>query len=135
MPGEDAKPEDVAAFHKALGVPEDPNGYELDKVELPEGMTFDTERAAAMAPILQKMGVTPAAAKALVEADAAYQAQRQTAIESEFSAEIEKGRGELDQEWVKAGKSVAEQEAAGRTAWKAFTDPKFYDTLQGHADG
>lgn len=32
-PGDDAKPEDVAAFHKALGVPEKPDEYEFPKTE------------------------------------------------------------------------------------------------------
>ena len=33
VPGDDAKPEDVAAFRKALGVPDDPTGYGLVKPE------------------------------------------------------------------------------------------------------
>lgn len=32
-PGPDAKPEEIAAYHKALGVPETPDKYELPKVE------------------------------------------------------------------------------------------------------
>jgi hypothetical protein len=42
LPGADAKPEDIAAFHKALGVPERPEDYGLKAPEkLPEGVAWD----------------------------------------------------------------------------------------------
>jgi hypothetical protein len=36
VPGEDAKPEEIAAYHKAIGVPDNADGYVID---LPEGVT------------------------------------------------------------------------------------------------
>jgi hypothetical protein len=38
VPGENAKPEEIAAFNKAIGVPEKPEGYE---VKLPDGVTAE----------------------------------------------------------------------------------------------
>jgi len=34
VPGADAKPEDVAAFHKAIGVPDSPTGYQIKRPEV-----------------------------------------------------------------------------------------------------
>jgi hypothetical protein len=39
IPGEDATDEERAAYHKAIGVPEDPKEY-VDNLSLPEGMTL-----------------------------------------------------------------------------------------------
>lgn len=37
VPGDDAKPEDVAAFHRAIGVPEKADGYEFKAPDGPDG--------------------------------------------------------------------------------------------------
>ena len=132
VPGADAKPEDVAAFHKALGVPEDPAGYGLDKLELPEGVEFDAERAAALAPIMQKMGITPAAAKALAAADAAYGAQQMQAVAAEYAKSIDDGRAALDKKWEAQKLAVADMERGAVEAWKAFGDKDYAALMQTH---
>lgn len=132
VPGEDAKPEEIAAFHRALGVPDDPAGYEMDKVTLPEGVEFDAERAAALAPILQKRGVTPVAVRELIEADAAYSAQRAQAFANEFAQSIDTGRKALDQKWEKANLAVADMERGAVDAWKAFGDKDYAEHMKAH---
>ncbi|MBQ6352029.1 MAG: hypothetical protein IJJ28_02025, partial [Lentisphaeria bacterium] len=41
IPGENATPEEIDAFHKALGRPDKMEDYSTDKVELPEGIVLD----------------------------------------------------------------------------------------------
>lgn len=69
MPGSDAKPEEVAAWHKAIGVPEAPEGYELrgpagedgNPVPLNEGLTGPLAASAI------KHGIPKAALEGLVQ--------------------------------------------------------------------
>lgn len=64
-PGEDATEEDVQSFYKALGVPEDPSGYNLPDVEgMPEGYSSKFAQLALHAQL------TPAQAERLMKADA-----------------------------------------------------------------
>lgn len=41
VPGDDAKPEDVAAFYSKLGRPESPDKYDLKKPTYPDGIPYD----------------------------------------------------------------------------------------------
>jgi hypothetical protein len=62
VPGKDAKPEDVAAFHKALGVPEKPEDYFKD-IKLDNGAVIgelDKPLVQSIAGELHKVGATPA---------------------------------------------------------------------------
>lgn len=43
VPSEGASKEDLAAFRKAVGVPDKPEDYKLDEVKLPNGETLDPE--------------------------------------------------------------------------------------------
>lgn len=69
IPGADATPEAKAAFEKAMGVPDAPEGYGLDK--LPDGTPeeikagFDPEHAKKWAGIFKANGVPAPVAKAL----------------------------------------------------------------------
>jgi hypothetical protein len=64
IPGKDAKPEEIAAYHKAIGVPEDAAKYEI-KLDLPEGQTEPSELDAhfineVAKPEFKKLGMTQA---------------------------------------------------------------------------
>jgi hypothetical protein len=48
IPGKDAKPEDVAAYRKAIGVPDKPDGYQYDPPKVPEGVALDEKEMAAL---------------------------------------------------------------------------------------
>jgi hypothetical protein len=57
-PGPDASPEDKANWNALLGVPTDPNGYEFSKPEdLPAGMSYNEEKAAAFAKDCHEKGI------------------------------------------------------------------------------
>ena len=68
VPGESATPEERAAFFKAIGVPDDPNGYGLAKPEkLPDGVSWDDAFAGEFAKTAHSLGLTPAQVKGLSE--------------------------------------------------------------------
>lgn len=67
IPNEKASPEDRTRFQKALGVPEKPEDYKLDKVEL-KHITPDTQRVSALLAVAQKNGVSQTAMNELYKA-------------------------------------------------------------------
>jgi hypothetical protein len=61
-PGKDAKPEEVAKYHKELGVPETPEGY-FENIQLANGLVLgeaDKPVADGFAAAVHKAGATPA---------------------------------------------------------------------------
>jgi hypothetical protein len=101
VPGEKATPEEIAAFHKALGRPDTPDGYGLEKPDLPEGMTYDEVRTKAFAEVAHKEGLTPKQLKALHTAwneQAKAEFERQVKAVKEFT---EKTTAEMKKEWGK----------------------------------
>jgi len=88
VPGQDAKPEDIAAFQRALGVPDKPDGYGLVKPEkLPDGVAWDDQHIAKFTETAHKLGLTPAQVKGLAEFQTAYVGEAAAMTR----AEIEKG--------------------------------------------
>ncbi len=68
VPGEKATPEEQAAFRKALGIPESPDGYEIKRPEkLPEGMEYDVLLEKGFKEEAFKLGITPTVAKGLFD--------------------------------------------------------------------
>ena len=79
VPGKDAKPEEVAAFHKALGVPEKPEDY-LKDVTLENGAVIgaaDKPMLEGFAGAMHKAGAPPAVVNAAL--NWYYQNQEQAA--------------------------------------------------------
>jgi hypothetical protein len=70
LPGDDAKPEEVEAFHKAIGRPESADKYEI---ALPDGHEIDDGFAGPMKEAAFKAGVPAAAFKGMAEAFVQYQ--------------------------------------------------------------
>lgn len=69
---EDATDEEKAAFYKALGRPESPDGYTLEKPELPDGMVYDENLEAFMRPKLHEAGFSQAHFSAAADLLTAY---------------------------------------------------------------
>lgn len=65
VPGEGAKPEEISAFNKALGVPDNHDGY---KFTTPDGYQFDATRIEAWKKTMHEAGVPQDKANKLVGA-------------------------------------------------------------------
>ena len=94
VPGEKATPEELAAYHKAIGVPEAPDKYEFT---VPEGGEVDTGFADPMKKIAHESGVPAPAFKKLAEGFVAWQADQMETIrtaEDQSAAEVLKAWGD-----------------------------------------
>ncbi|MEN3940685.1 hypothetical protein WJU23_05270 [Prosthecobacter sp. SYSU 5D2] len=68
LPGENATPEDWQAYHKAIGVPDDPTEYGIKAPEkLPDGVAWDDKAGAAFAAKAKELGLTKTQAAKLAE--------------------------------------------------------------------
>lgn len=77
VPGKDAKPEEIAEFNKALGVPEKPDGY-LDGLTLENGAVIgeaDKPVITGFTAAMHKDGAPPSAVKAALNWYYSHQAQ------------------------------------------------------------
>lgn len=91
VPCADATPEDIAAFRRAQGIPDAPDGYGLKDVKAPEGIAFDEAKLAAFATKAHELGLHPKAAQELLAWHAqdtalamqAQQQQYQQAVEAD----------------------------------------------------
>jgi hypothetical protein len=97
VPGEGAKPEEISAFHKAIGVPEKADGYEF---ALPDGVTQEDLELDMISPLREvalKAGVPAKGFAALAEATVAAQLEQlgamKVAEDGDFS-EWKKAQGD-----------------------------------------
>jgi len=90
IPGSDAKPEEVSAFHRKLGVPEAP-----DKYELKTGPWIDEPALQGFRQAAHKLGVPPAAAQGLLDWYGSVWEARQGNI----GEETKRVESQLKQEW------------------------------------
>lgn len=67
VPNEKATPEEKARYLKAIGVPDKPEDYKLDKVELPDGIKLDDERMKVILAVAHKNSVPQAAINEIVK--------------------------------------------------------------------
>lgn len=68
VPGEKSTPEEHAAFRKALGIPEAPDGYKLDRPkDMPEGMQYDELLEKTFRETAHKLNLSPAMVAGLYE--------------------------------------------------------------------
>jgi hypothetical protein len=130
VPNEKSKPEEIAEFRKALGVPESPDDYlkSLKPEALPEGVQFDEAMAKQAAQLAHKHNIPPAAMKELAalqigQVQAMAQASEQMVIQ-----QLQAGKEQLQSEY---GDKFGEKlDLAKRAAITAGIDP----TARGFAD-
>lgn len=99
VPGEGATPEEVSAYRRALGVPEQADGYQLRPDDLPEGFQWDDGQSAVAAQIAHKYNVPPAAMKELVNIQMQREMGRVAAMEGTIQEHLAAGERHLQETW------------------------------------
>ena len=138
IPGEKATPEEIAAFHKALGVPEKPEEYGH---KLPEGLdekAVDAAKIGAWKARFKEMGIPKAAAEKLIgdyladEMNLTKSAAEKQKAEAAAFVEAEKkelaARFPKIDETVSAVKALANRQGVPESLKKAITDGGFDPT-------
>lgn len=100
IPDDKSSPEAKAEFYKALGVPDNGDGYGLEKVEVPEELKaqFDPEEAKSWGEIFKANNIPVQAAQALQKA----MMDKVKDIASEFKVDEEKSDKQFDELATKA---------------------------------
>ena len=99
VPNEKSSPEEVAAFRRAMGVPDSLDDYKLAPETLPEGMTWNDDMAKPYAEIAHKHGIPPGAMKELVAQHAKTEMFKMEAIQATFEKQRTEAVGTLQREW------------------------------------
>ncbi|NIA72278.1 hypothetical protein HBA54_27165 [Pelagibius litoralis] len=131
LPGKDAKPEEIAAFHKKLGVPESPEGYKVElPKELPEELKPNEAAQESTKDFLKAMhgaGATPGVVQtALSWYYGSLQAGSEQKAANEKKA-TEEANAALEQEW---GEDAKANDAFGVRAVKEFGGDDFAEFLE-----
>jgi hypothetical protein len=100
VPGPDAKPEEIAAYRKAIGVPDDVTGYGLKKPDaLPEGVEWNEEEVGKFGALAHELGFIPAQAQKLVAYDTERMAKMNLGDKTKLDTFIQGERDALKKEW------------------------------------
>lgn len=123
-PGPDAKPEEIAAWRKTIGVPEAATveAYGIKKPEqLPEGVSWDDEAAKGFTTKAHELGLTPAQVQGLIAYDMERQGGAFGKSKAAIEAHVAAQREMLTKEW---GDKFEENKArAMKTAQLLGIDP------------
>lgn len=128
VPGEDATDEQKASFYKAMGVPDEPAGYEFKRPDnIPEDQ-YDQAHADKWAQIFKENNIPASAANALRE-----QFMNEVAEQlGEFNKNSEEATKKLDESYTKAfgDKKLEVTQAVKATLEKAIPDVETRKALQ-----
>ena len=130
VPNEKSSPEEVAAFRRAMGVPESLEEYNFAPESLPEGMTWNDDMAKPYAEIAYKHGIPPAAMKELVAQHAKTEAFKMEAIQATYEKQRTEAVQTLQKEWGNDfGKNIGLAKQAAKMAGvdansHGFSDPE-----------
>jgi hypothetical protein len=95
-PNEKSTPEEIAAFRKALGVPENPDGYGIVKPQnIPDTVSWDENIAKQVSEIAHKHNIPAAAMQELVQLDLQRAAMQNDAASQMIHQQLQTGREEL----------------------------------------
>lgn len=125
LPGENATPEELAAFHTALGRPEKPEDYEIAAPEsLPEGFPYAPELESAFRQWAYEEGLSATQAKNLfnkyLKANVENFTTQTEAQKAEFKASQDAIVAELHKDW---GDKYEENFGIAQTAMREFFPP------------
>jgi hypothetical protein len=121
VPTDKSTPEEVAAYRKALGIPESADKYDLKPEKLPEGATWDDATAKRVAEVAHKHNIPPSAVKELVALDLERAQQMNAAAAKMLADQKAAAVNELRQ--VYKTELPAKLDLARRAAATAGIDP------------
>jgi hypothetical protein len=121
VPHEKSTPEEVAAYRKALGIPESADKYDIKPEKLPEGATWDDATAKRVAEVAHKHNIPPSAVKELVALDLERAQQMNAAAAKMLADQKAAAVNELRQ--VYKTELPAKLDLARRAAATAGIDP------------
>lgn len=121
IPNEKSTPEEIAAYRKAVGAPDAPDGYKLKPEQLPEGMTWDDELGKGFAEIAHKHNIPAAAMQELAARYVASEAAKVEEYSKKAYADVEEGKAALRKEF--GGNFDANIQLAARVANTVGLDP------------
>ena len=99
-PGPDAKPEEVTAWRKTLGVPDDVTGYDIKKPDkLPDGVEWNEEDVNGFKKLAHEIGLTPAQAAKIAEFDTVRMGAMSAKGKAGLETFVKGQRDELVKEW------------------------------------
>jgi len=97
--GENATDEEKATFWNSIGRPESPEGYEFEKIQLPEGIPYDEEGELAFRKFAHEIGMTSQQAAGLHKWYADRLIAAHTELEKASKAIEEKAIEDHKKEW------------------------------------
>ena len=130
VPNEKSSPEELAAFRRAMGVPDSLEEYKFAPDALPEGMTWSDDMAKPYAEIAHKHGIPPSAMKELVAQHAKTEMFKMEAIQATFEKQRTEAVQTLQKEWgTDFGKNIGLAKQAAKLAGvdansHGFSDPE-----------
>jgi hypothetical protein len=130
VPNEKSSPEEVAAFRRAMGIPETLEEYKFAPDSLPEGMTWSDDMAKPYAEIAHKHGIPPSAMKELVAQHAKTEMFKLEAIQATYEKQRTEAVQTLQKEWGNDfGKNIGLAKQAAKLAGvdansHGFSDPE-----------
>lgn len=130
VPNEKSTPEEIAAYRKAVGVPESLDEYKFAPDALPEGMTWNDDFAKPFAEIAHKHNVPPGAMKALANQFANYEKAKFDVVQSTLDKQRTEAVQTLQKEWgtefdknIGVAKQAAKMAGVNSSSY-GFADPE-----------
>jgi hypothetical protein len=128
IPTEKSTPEEVAAYRKAVGVPDTVEAYDFKPEEMPEGMTWNPDNAKAFAAVAHKHNIPPAAMKELAGIQAKMREMEASTLANMVHAKREEGKAALQKEWgTDFDKNIGRAQVAAKLAGIDSNSPGFGD--------
>jgi len=114
----------MRANAKAFGIPEAPDGYDIAKPDMPEGMSWDTDLEGTFRTLAHEQGMTPDQVNASVGLFAGHMGKMFNVANQELQDATQQMRQELERDWGDqyAAKIAQAQGAAQAIATEAGLD-------------
>jgi hypothetical protein len=134
IPGDNATPEDIGAFHRRMGVPETPESYQAARPNsLAEGTEWNDELGKQFGDLAHKLGMTPSQYQHSIDFFAEQEAQSLAAQAQQIEQERQQSFGFLKQQWGdKYDKNMAVVSRLLQTAGGDINDPGLYSPTLVH---